>query len=409
MSSPIDPLPLPRKRECPFGPAPEIAGLQRDSPVTKVLCPTGIEAWLVTRYADVREVLSDHERFSARSGQCGHLLANQPPDAPITEGDFARLDGAEHLRFRRVMAPAVTSVKRMERLSPAVRRIVDDALDALATETGTVDLHARFSIPVVTSVMTELFDIPHQDRDLFRTRSEALLNGRGDAESLQAATIPLYMLLQELVTRRTEEPGEDLISVVAASARAAGDPFTSLELTKIAAGLVFSGYDTTSTALTYGMAALLETPGQLAILREDTGAASNAAEEVIRMLAVGGGLLRVAAVDTELAGTPIAAGDYVVAAVQAANRDPARFPHPDRLDVRRPHGGHVGFGHGQHQCSGRHIVRLVLTSALATLARRIPSLRLAVPIAEVEFKKDTAVFGPAELPVTWDEGAVRPR
>src|SRR4051812_30369089 len=114
MSTTSVPLPVPRERECPFGPAPEIADLRRDSPVTKVLCPTGIEAWLVTRYTDVREVLGDPERFSSRPGMAGHLLANQPPDAPVEEGDFHRMDGDDYLRFRRVIAPSITTVKRTE-------------------------------------------------------------------------------------------------------------------------------------------------------------------------------------------------------------------------------------------------------------------------------------------------------
>jgi cytochrome P450 len=147
----------------------------------------------------------------------------------------------------------------------------------------------------------------------------------------------------------------------------------------------------------------LNDPDQFALLRDDPAAASTAAEELIRLLGVGGGLTRVATVDTEIAGTSIAAGDLVVVAVQSANHDPEHFPEPERLDITRPRGAHLGFGHGPHQCPGQHIARMELATVLATLPRRIPSLRLAVPLDEIEFKKETVVFGPVTLPVAWDK------
>ncbi len=371
--------------------------------MVKVVCPTGIEAWLVTRYADVREVLGDTQRFSARSGQAGHVLINQPPDAPIEEGDFNRMDGADHLRFRRVAAPAITTVKRTELFRPLIQRIVDELLDALATEIGPIDLHTKFSNPLTSSVVAELLDVPHGERALFHDAATALFDAHVEFDELEAVKVPLFDYVHELVVRRIREPGADVISVMAAKAQAADRALTELELTKIAAGLLAAGYDTTASMITYGMLALLDNPDQLALLRDDPAGASNAAEELIRLLGVGSGLMRVATVDTEIAGTPIVAGDYVVVAVQSANHDPEQFPNPDRLDVARPRGAHVGFGYGPHQCPGQHIARLELATVLATLPRRIPSLRLAVPFDEIEFKKDTVVFGPVTLPVTWDE------
>jgi cytochrome P450 len=404
MSSTMDalPLPLPRERECPFGPAPEVADIRRRSPVLRVTCPTGVRAWLVTRYADVREVLGDQERFSARSGQAGHILRNQPPDAPVEEGDFNRMDGADHLRFRRVIAPAITTVKRTELFRPLVQRVVDRLLDALSTETGPVDLHEKFSTPLTSSVIAELLDVPGEERVLFHNVARALFDGHVDVDELAAAQIPLYEYVHQLVAHRMREPGEDVISVMAAKAQAAQRSFTELELTKIAAGLLAAGYDTTASMITYSTLALLNDPDQFELLRDDPAAASNAAEEFIRLLGVGSGLMRVATVDTELAGTPIAAGDFVVLAVQSANHDPEQFPEPERLDITRPRGPHVGFGHGPHQCPGQHIARMELTTVLATLPRRIPSLRLAVPMDDIEFKKNTVVFGPVKLPVAWD-------
>jgi cytochrome P450 len=352
MSSTSVPLPLPRERECPFGPAPEIADLRRDSPVTKVLCPTGIEAWLVTRYADVREVLGDSDRFSSRCGMAGHLLANQPPDAPVEEGDFHRMDGEDYLRFRRVIAPSITTVKRTESFRPLVQRTVDELLDGLAAEPGPVDLHERFSNPLTSSVIAELLDVPPADRGLFGDLAKALFDGTTDVEDLDAVRLPLFGYVYNLVAARMREPGDDVISVMAARAREADQPFSELELTKVAAGLLAAGFDTTASAITYGMLALLSDTGKFALLRDDPASAPNAVDEILRLLAGGSGVLRVATVDTTIAGTPISAGDYVVAAAQAANHDPERFADPEKLDFTGSRLANLAFGHGPHQCPG---------------------------------------------------------
>src|SRR5262245_10378145 len=143
-------FPMPRERECPFDPPPEYARLRAEAPVSRVLCPTGISAWLVTRYADACEVLGDPDRFSTRAGTASHVLASIGVDAPPIEGDFPRLDGAEHLRFRRQLAPEVSAYKRITGLRPLVQRIVDDRVDDLARLGPPADLYGQFASPVTT-------------------------------------------------------------------------------------------------------------------------------------------------------------------------------------------------------------------------------------------------------------------
>ncbi len=396
------PLPLPREKKCPFGPAPEVAEIRR-SGVVKVACPTGIDAWLVTSYADAREVLGDPQRFSNNSGQAGHVMANMPPDSPVYEGDFFRMDGPDHVRFRRVFAPAVSTLKRIELFRPMVQRTVDELLDGLAAETEPIDLHERFSKPLTTAVIAELLDVPYADRGLFHRVAEALFSGKTDVDDLEAVRFPLFEYVQDLVVKRRTEPGEDALSVLVTRGQGAEQPFTDIELIKMAAGLLVAGYDTTASLITYATLALLDSPEQFALLREDPATVPGGVEEIVRLLGVGTGLLRVAKVDTEIGGTPVAAGEYVVVAIQAANHDPAQFTDPERLDVTRHHNAHIGFGHGPHQCVGQQIARLEVSTVLATLPRRVPSLRLAVPLEDVEFKKETTVYGPVALPVTWDE------
>src|SRR4051812_6729878 len=117
-SQALPPLPLPDAVGCPFGPPPEYARLRAEEPVARGSCPTGIDAWLVSRYEDVRAVLGDPERFGNRPGVAVHMLQGFGGDTPVGEGEFSRMDGAEHLRFRRHLAPEVSSMKRIGQLRP---------------------------------------------------------------------------------------------------------------------------------------------------------------------------------------------------------------------------------------------------------------------------------------------------
>jgi cytochrome P450 len=179
-------------------------------------------------------------------------------------------------------------------------------------------------------------------------------------------------------------------------------PLTDDELVNMNGALLIAGFDTTASLLSHGLLALLSKPGQWERLCADPELAPLAAEELVRYLGVGIGLLRQATEDTEIGGQRIAAGDFVVAAVQSANRDPALHPDGDVLDVARKPGAHIGFGHGAHTCVGQQIARMELVTVLRSLALRVPSLRVARPLREIEFKTDSIVRGPVALPVTWD-------
>ncbi|MFJ2674139.1 cytochrome P450 [Streptomyces sp. NPDC087525] len=397
------PLPLPRERECPFRPAPEVAGFRTDLPVARVVGPTGIEAWLVTRYADVREVLGDPERFSNRSGQAAHVLADMPPDAPVTEGAFSRMDGAEHLRFRRILGPELSMIKRIEQLRPTVQRIVDERIDALGESAPPVDLYQQFAVPLTSTVIAELLGVPATDHPLFQKAGAALFTATSDPEQKAASFEALFGYLHTLVRRRRHEPGGDILSNLIERGDRSEQPFTDTELVATAAGLLVAGFDTTASMISYGVLALLHHPDQFAALRNDPALVPGAVEELVRFLGVGVGIMRVVTRDTEIGGQRVPAGDFVIAAIQSANHDPEQFPEADRLDVTRDAARHIGFGHGPHQCAGQQLARLELKTVLETLLRRIPSLRLAVPFEQIEFKTDTVVTGPTALPVAWDE------
>jgi cytochrome P450 len=153
-----------------------------------------------------------------------------------------------------------------------------------------------------------------------------------------------------------------------------------------------------------GTVALLENPEQLAELRDtdDPKLVANAVEELLRYLTiVHNGRRRIALDDIEIGGEVIRAGEGVVIATEVANRDEAAFPDPDRLDIHRTARHHVAFGYGVHQCLGQPLARVELQVVYSTLYRRIPSLALAVPVDELPFKHDMAIYGVHALPVTW--------
>lgn len=397
----LPPLPTPRLDECPFGPAPEMAKLRAEAPVSRVKCPTGLTAWLVTRYADVREVLGDEGRFSNRAGQAIHLMAHADPNRPIGEGEFTRLDGPEYQRFRQHMAPELATPKRMAALRPMVQQIVDDRLDALATADPPVDFYTEFAIPITAAAIGGLVGVPPAQRELFETAATKVFTST-TTEDVAAGVKPLQAYLYKLVLERRANPGDDAISRMSARSAASDRPFTDVELVAISATMLAAGFDTTATIMAHGLLALLAHPAEFDRLRQDFSLVPSAVEELVRFFGGAPGIVRQVTRDTEIGGHPVAEGDYIVAAIQVADRDPEAFDDPDRLDLGRRPNPHMGFGYGTHQCFGQQTARLELTVVLETLLRRVPSLRLATPLEDVPFKTGTPVFGPARVPVAWD-------
>ncbi|GLY97844.1 cytochrome P450 [Actinoplanes sp. NBRC 103695] len=392
-------LPIPREEEWPFDPPPEYAELRATSRVVRVACPTGIDAWLVSDYAGVREVLGDGRRFSVQPGTASHVLHGFDPEAPPRS--FTQMDGPEHIRIRRNFAPQVTHTRRLAELSPLVEQITEDAIDRMLASPQPYPLHSQFSTAITTGVIAELIGVPPEQRHLMRDAASALFTGATTPKELEAALEPLFGYLYQAVASRRDEPGDDVLSRMIVHSRDAERPLTDAELTTMNGALLIAGFDTTASMITYGLVALLSTPGQWDRLVADPSLAASATEELVRYLGVGLGLLRRATVDVELSGQQIKAGDYVVAAVQSGNRDKSLYPDADVLDVARKPGAHLGFGHGAHACVGQQIARMELTTVLGALARRVPSLRIAVPLDEIAWKQDTPVRGPAELPVVW--------
>lgn len=385
-------------RRVGFDPAPEMARLRDAERIRRVRTPFGTDAWIVARHDDVRAVLADGERFSNDRRMLPGLPADLSPQERerIRAGNLLSLDPPEHTRLRRMLTPEFT-VRRMRRLEPRITEIVHDHLDAMARTGPPADLVTDFALPVPSLVICELLGVPYADRHDFQRRSNRQLDMSTPMDERLRLGRESRTYMAGLVARAQADPGEDMLGMLV---REHGHDLTTDELVGIAGLLLVAGHETTANMLALGALALLRHPDQLALVRDDPAAVEPAVEELLRWLGiVHAGIARVAKTDVELAGQTIPAGDVVLCALAAANRDPAAIRDPDRLDVTRGGIGHLAFGHGVHHCLGAPLARMEMRIAFPALLRRFRDLR-EVPGAAA-FRSFHFVYGLTTLPVTW--------
>jgi cytochrome P450 len=387
----------------------EYAELRRERPVSRVRMWSGEEVWLVTRHEDVRAVLADN-RFSADNTRSGFpryrkgfpRLAASGTQSIVSKADmtFMRMDPPEHDRIRRMLMKEFT-VRRAEAMRPRVQAMVDGFVDDLLAAEPPGDLIRSLAVPLPSLVMCELLAVPFEDREFFQDRSAVVMSGSATQRQSLSALRAMVEYFEQLVSAKEADPGDDLISRLVVDHVRPG-LLTHGELVSTARLLLIAGHETTGSMIGLAFAALLAHPDQLELLRAEPELIPGAVEELLRHFGITeGGIPRVAIEDVELGGVSIRAGDGVVASLAAANRDEARFERPDDLDVTRSPRGHVAFGFGVHQCIGQALARVELQVAVATVLRRLPVLRLAVPPEEVPFRRHTIIYGVEELPVTW--------
>jgi cytochrome P450 len=397
---------LPTERDAgPFDPPRALTRLRTARPVSPLRFPDGHEGWLVTGYEEARRLLAD-TRFSSRQDLGVLHVPYEVPGMPVpTEpspqipGMFIAMDPPDHTRLRRRLTGAFT-VRRMKELQEHITGIAERQLETLARLTPPVDLVEQFALPVPSLVICELLGVPYEDRATFQDNTAEFLVRDQALDAKMAAYGAMTGYLAELVMRKRAEPGEDILSDLARQ-----DDLTVEELTGCAFLLLLAGHETTVNQLALGTFALLEHPDQAAALRAEPELMPDAVEELMRYLSVADIFYRYATEDIELGGETVGEGSTVVVSLLAANRDPRRFEHPDRLDVRRKARGHLAFGHGLHQCLGQQLGRIEMRAGFGGLLRRFPTLRLAVPAHEVPLRTDMNIYGVHALPVTWSRTA----
>lgn len=394
------PLPRPMQR-CPFDPPEEFRRLRAEQPVSRVRLWNGETAWLVTRYDDVRDVLSD-PRLSSDMRKPGFPAHSAGVAATRQKHrTFLNMDDPEHAVHRR-MVTRDFMIKRVEQLRPKIQRHVDELVEGFASGPKPADLVGGIALPVTSAVISELLGVPYEDHEFFQECSSKLVSGETDVEEQLQAYEDLREYLRELVDRKRVEPAQDVIShLVELEGQGA---LTTDELLNMLRLLLGAGHETTANMIALGTLALLEHPDQLALMRdaESPQQVAGAVEELLRYLTISHfGRRRVATADLEIGGQLIRAGEGVVVANDSANRDPDAFPNPDVLDLTRDARHHLTFGYGPHQCLGQPLARVELQVVYPTLLRRMPDLRLAVPVEKLPFKTHMVFYGLFAMPVTW--------
>jgi cytochrome P450 len=374
------------------------ARLRESRPVAPVRMPAYGRAWIVTRYEDVRAVLTDprmakdvhrwpgggRSRPSEATGVCAHMLHADPP---------------EHTPLRRLVQKPFAS--RRAALRPRTEEIAAGLLDGMAARGDVVDLLGQYARPLPITVICDLLGVPVADRDWVRVTVYAY-----DERTEQARVErELAAYFTVLIEAKRAEPSDDLLSeLVLASDNAnpdgAADGLTRNELVSAAFLLVMAGFDTTVNLIASGALALLRHPEEMSRLRQDPSLLPAAVEELLRFTSpVNHANDRFTTEDVLIGDVVIPAAEWVIPAIASADWDPDRFPDPDRLDLGRDTSGHVAFGHGVHHCLGAPLARMEAEVALGALLARFPRISLAVPSPELRWRPVSLMNGLDSLPI----------
>ncbi|MER6166957.1 cytochrome P450 [Streptomyces violaceorubidus] len=393
-----DPVAFPQDRTCPYQPPAGYDPLRAARPLTRITLFDGRPAWLVTGHTAARRLMADQRLSTDRSRDGFPATSARLAAVRGRRTALLGVDDPEHRAQRRMVLPEFT-LKRAAALRPRIRRIVDERLDAMIAQGPPADLVTAFALPVPSMVICALLGVPYADHDFFEEQSRRLLRGPLPADTRDARD-RLEAYLGDLVDRKRQAPGDGLLDDLVRRQSADG-AFDRELLVAFAVILLVAGHETTANMISLGTYTLLSNPRRLAELRADPGLLPDAVEELMRVLSIADGLLRMATEDIDVDGQTIRAGDGVVFSTSLINRDESVYPDPDALDWHRPARHHVAFGFGIHQCLGQNLARAELEIALHALFDRLPTLRLAAPADEIPFKPGDTIQGMLELPVAW--------
>lgn len=370
-------------------------------------------AWIVSRYADVEAALTDPRLSSDRVRPVLDRAREQDGESEATEilemmkSWMVVSDPPEHTRLRKLAAGAFKA-QRISAQAEEIRGLVHGFLDDFIAS-GEPDLIHHVAYPLPATVIASMMGVPVDERDRFRAWSDELAlvafgaggEARDDRHQRALAGLrEMFAYLQDLVDAARRDPGDDMISVLAAPVDD-GDRLDDHELLSMLALLLFAGHETTINATANGVLALLQRPDQFEQLRDDPDKLPRAVEELLRYDGPIKVLHRHVIEDVELHGQTIPTGDRVFLALSGANRDPERFEDADGIDLSRHPNKHVAFGRGIHACIGAQLARMEMRYNLEGIVERLPGLQLA-PDARLEHVPSLSSRVLRDLPVTFD-------
>ncbi|MBD0711901.1 MULTISPECIES: cytochrome P450 family protein [unclassified Streptomyces] len=376
-------------------PYPFYAKLRESGPVHVVRNPDGFHFWLVVGHEEGRAALAD-----PRLAKSPSVVGVRTPEEDVIGVHLLGADAPDHTRLRRLVTGEFTA-RRVEALRPRIERLASGLADAMEPA-GRADLVDAYAYPLPITVICELLGVPAEDRDTFRAWSNELVSS-DDEPALEKTLRDFAAYLDSLIEdKRASGPADDLLSGLIAARAEDGDRLSLAELRAMAYLLLIAGHETTVNLIANTVRNLLTHPEQLAALRADPTLLDGAIEESLRYDGpVETSTLRFTREPVVIGGREIPAGQGVLVAIGALDRDPARFPVPDRFDIRRDTRGHLAFGHGIHYCLGAPLARLEGRIALRTLLDRFPRLELDPEAAPWEWLPGLLIRGVRHLPVRW--------
>lgn len=379
-------------------PYPVLHEVRSAAPVLR----SSVGTWVLTRHEDCHTVLRDPRGGKDWPRMMERLGFDDWRSHPaLAYGDTSMLfaNPPYHTRIRRLVAKTFTP-RTVEKLRPRMEATVAVLLEPLA-EAGGGDLLDALAFPLPVTVIGDLLGVPECDREPFRdavrvnTRTLELNVTREDVEAADGAAEWMIEYFRVLLREKKASPADDMMSAMA-QAEDGGDRLGDEEIVRMCLLLFAAGFETTTNLIGNGVHHLLANPDQLGLLREDPSRMAGAVEELLRY---DGSILlsgRAALQDMEVAGHRIAAGEGILTILGAANRDPARYTDPDRLDVTRQGVEPLSFGSGIHYCLGANLARVEARLAIGELLARFPRLEAA---GEARFRDQFVFRGLESLPV----------
>jgi cytochrome P450 len=400
--APALPYPIPVPAGSALEPPAEWARLRQDRPMAPVVLPSGDGAALVTRYADVKQVLADPRCTRVLSADDAARLTDSESGGVFNSEVAATLSDAGHARWRRMLSRWFTA-KRMTALRPGIEAMADQLIDGMVADGAPADLSAHLGFPLPVWVICDMLGVPTRDRDKFAHWSHAFLNltqfSQAETDSAQAAF--MGYLAGHIATKRAQ-PTDDLLSDLITGTDADGGRLSEMELLATGQALLVAGHETTSGMIGKMVAMLLADRRRWEQLVADPSLVRPAVEEALRFDANPGfGMPRYLREEIQTGSGTLARGTTVVCSMAAANRDATAFEAADEMDLTRSPNPHLAFGVGPHSCLGQSLARTELQVVLEVLLRRLPTLELAVDAGDLRRVEGLVVGRLQEVPVRW--------
>ncbi|MEU4832894.1 cytochrome P450 [Streptosporangium sp. NPDC023615] len=397
-------------------PPQEWAELRERCPVAPIRLPSGDTALLLTRYQDVKEILSD-PRFSRRldaedaarvtANESGGVFGSRGGGSGGTgggdgDGDGDAMTGDTHRAWRQLVGRAFTA-RRVTAMRPRIQAMAEHLVDRMISRGRPADLVSAVGFPLPVWAICDLLGVPDSDRDRFAYWSDTMLSmTRFGQQEIDAAQEEFDAYLMTHVEAKRAEPGDDLLSELASMVEGLDGRLTEQLLTMTAKGLLVAGHETTANMIGKMMAMLLADRSRWEALLADRTLVRPAVEEALRFDANPGfGMPRYLSEEVEVAGRTLPAGTTVVCSMASANRDERQFEGAGEMRLDRSPNPHVAFGAGPHSCLGQALARTEMQTALEVLLERLPTLELVVPATELERREGLVVGGLEKLPVRW--------